>query len=471
MKYYYQFKAIISGSKAVGKKTILKQLDSQTDLKIVQLHDKMQETLFIYEFQKEESYIPDALCFLIVCDQSSQSIQYAKSKIQIILKQLNRSYQFLVLINNQIHSQLILQDELEDYCTQNQINFININAKFGTNIILLQNLLRIKAQLIMKKCQILPFPLESNREQQFETINHQIKQTTPDRPLPQTPQSSGNKENQSDYKSINSETVESQRAFELIQDKSNQHNDTINILTQSTSYQNSQIQNSQILPSTKRAYLDLNSSCRLRSPSPISKKLICLEIAFNNQIFKVDIYYDDSYPLIIERICSTMQKKVKSTIKKSLMLLIESQINSFIQKLTQSLQDKGCKNLRIKECYERFISIHNQQIIKQKPNVGTLILLIQLQIIKIQVHENDDPYDLAFNSIVQYKLKKSSISALVQKIKLLQNQKNILILGFFDITSQEFIVYQGESIQKKLFQFFVQFKLDYEYYKVLQQIL
>lgn len=41
MKYYYQFKAIISGSKAVGKKTILKQLDPQTDLKTIQLQDKI----------------------------------------------------------------------------------------------------------------------------------------------------------------------------------------------------------------------------------------------------------------------------------------------------------------------------------------------------------------------------------------------------------------------------------------------
>ncbi|CAD8071135.1 unnamed protein product [Paramecium sonneborni] len=118
MKYYYQFKAIISGAKAVGKKTILKLLDSKTDLKTIQLHDKMQETLLIYEFQKDESYIPDALCFLIVCDQSSQSIQFAKSKIQIILKQLNCSYQFLVLINNKLDSQQHLQDELESYCAQ-----------------------------------------------------------------------------------------------------------------------------------------------------------------------------------------------------------------------------------------------------------------------------------------------------------------------------------------------------------------
>ncbi|CAD8099267.1 unnamed protein product [Paramecium primaurelia] len=468
MKYYYQFKAIISGAKGVGKKSILKSLDSSTDLKTVQLNDKMQETLFIYEFQKDESYIPDALCFLIVCDQSSQSIQYAKSKIQIILKQLNRSYQFIVLINNKVDSQLLLQDELENYCAQNQINFIATSAKFGTNVVLLQNLLRIKAQLIMKKCQILPFPLESNREKEFETINHQIKQATQNRPLPQTPQSSGDKENQSDYKSIKSETVESFRAFELIQDKSTQHNDTINILTQSNSYQNCQIQNSQVLPSTKRAYLDLNSNCRLRSSSPISKILMCLQIEFNDQIYKVDIYFDDSYPLIVERICSTMQKKVKPTIKKQLMFLIENHINSFIQKLNQQFQEK--KYLRVKDCYEKFISINNQQIIQEKPIIGTIALLIQSQIIKIQVHENDEPYDLAFNSIVQYKLKKSCISALVQKIKFLQTQKNVLILGFFDITPHEFIVYKGEDIQKKLFQFFVQFKLDYEYYRLLSQI-
>ncbi|CAD8189158.1 unnamed protein product [Paramecium pentaurelia] len=468
MKYYYQFKAIISGAKGVGKKSILKSLDSSTDLKTVQLNDKMQETLFIYEFQKDESYIPDALCFLIVCDQSSQSIQYAKSKIQIMLKQLNRSYQFIVLINNKVDSQLLLQDELENYCAQNQINFIATSAKFGTNVVLLQNLLRIKAQLIMKKCQILPFPLESNREKEFETINHQIKQATQNRPLPQTPQSSGDKENQSDYKSIKSETVESFRAFELIQDKSTQHNDTINILTQSNSYQNCQIQNSQVLPSTKRAYLDLNSNCRLRSSSPITKILMCLQIEFNDQIYKVDIYFDDSYPLIVERICSTMQKKVKPTIKKQLMFLIETHINSFIQKLNQQFQEK--KYLRVKDCYERFISINNQQIIQEKPIIGTIALLIQQQIIKIQVHENDEPYDLAFNSIVQYKLKKSCISALVQKIKFLQTQKNVLILGFFDITPHEFIVYKGEDIQKKLFQFFVQFKLDYEYYRLLSQI-
>ncbi|CAD8114212.1 unnamed protein product [Paramecium sonneborni] len=468
MKYYYQFKAIITGAKAVGKKTILKSLDSNTDLRTIQLHDKIQETLFVYEFQKDESYIPDALCFLIVCDQSSQSIQFAKSKIQIILKQLNRSYQFLVLINNKQDSQLLLQDELENYCAQNQINFIATSAKLGTNIVLLQNLLRIKAQLIMKKCQILPFPLESNREQEFKSINHQIKQATPDRPLPQTPQSSGNKENQSDYKSIKSETVESFRAFELIQDKSNYQNDTTNILTSTTSYQNSQIQNSQVLPSTKRAYLDLNSSCRLRSPSPISKKLICLEIEYNNQIFKVDIYFDDSYPLIIERICSIMQKKVKQTIKKSLMFLIETHVNQFMQKLTQQFQEK--RYLRVKECYEKFISMNNQQILTSRSNIGIIVLLIQQKIIRIPVYENDEPYDLAFNSIVQYKLKKSCISALVQKIKLLQTEKNILILGFFDITPHEFIAYQGENIQKKLFQFFMQFKLDYEYYRLLQQI-
>ncbi|CAK58930.1 unnamed protein product (macronuclear) [Paramecium tetraurelia] len=467
MKYYYQFKAIISGAKAVGKKTILKSLDSSTDLKTVQLHDKMQETLFIYEFQKDESYIPDALCFLIVCDQSSQSIQYAKSKIQIILKQLNRSYQFIVLINNKVDSQLSLQDELENYCAQNQINFIATSAKFGTNVILLQNLLRIKAQLIMKKCQIQPFPLESNREKEFETIDHQIKQVTQNRPLPQTPQSSGDKENQSDYKSIKSETVESFRAFELIQDKSTQHNDTINILTQSTSYQNCQIQNSQVLPSTKRAYLDLNTNCRLRSSSPISKILMCLQIELNDQIFKVDVYFDDSYPLIVERICSAMQKKVKQTAKKQLMSTIETHVTSFIQKLNQQFQEK--RYLRVKDCYEKFISIHNQQI-QQRPVIGIIALLIQSQIIKIQVHESDEPYDLAFNSIVQYKLKKSCISALVQKIKFLQTQKNVAILGFFDITPHEFIVYKGEDIQKKLFQFFMQFKLDYEYYRLLSQI-
>ncbi|CAD8195448.1 unnamed protein product [Paramecium octaurelia] len=467
MKYYYQFKAIISGAKAVGKKTILKSLDSSTDLKTVQLHDKMQETLFIYEFQKDESYIPDALCFLIVCDQSSQSIQYAKSKIQIVLKQLNRSYQFIVLINNKVDSQLSLQDELENYCAQNQINFIATSAKFGTNVVLLQNLLRIKAQLIMKKCQIQPFPLESNREKEFETIDHQIKQATQNRPLPQTPQSSGNKENQSDYKSIKSETVESFRAFELIQDKSTQHNDTINILTQSTSYQNCQIQNSQVLPSTKRAYLDLNTNCRLRSSSPISKILICLQIELNDQIFKVDVYFDDSYPLIVERICSTMQKKVKQTAKKQLMSIIETHVTSFIQRLNQQFQEK--RYLRVKDCYEKFISIHNQQI-QQRPVIGIIALLIQSQIIKIQVHESDEPYDLAFNSIVQHKLKKSCISALVQKIKFLQTQKNVVILGFFDITPHEFIVYKGEDIQKKLFQFFMQFKLDYEYYRLLSQI-
>jgi hypothetical protein len=58
----------------------------------------------------------------------------------------------------------------------------------GTNVQLLSNLLRIKAQLIMKKCAIEPFELESHREKAFGSIS-------PDRPLPKTPSSSGEKEN------------------------------------------------------------------------------------------------------------------------------------------------------------------------------------------------------------------------------------------------------------------------------------
>lgn len=53
---------------------------------------------------------------------------------------------------------------------------------------MLSNLLRIKAQLIMKKCAIEPFELESHREKAFGSIS-------PDRPLPKTPTSSGEKEN------------------------------------------------------------------------------------------------------------------------------------------------------------------------------------------------------------------------------------------------------------------------------------
>ncbi|CAD8071134.1 unnamed protein product [Paramecium sonneborni] len=192
---------------------------------------------------------------------------------------------------------------------------------------------------------------------------------------------------------------------------------------------------------------------------------MCLQIEYNHQIFKIDIY---SYNLIIDRICQTMQKNVQQTNKILLMLLIETHVNSFMQKLSQQFQEK--KYLRVKECYKKFISLHNQQIPQSRPNIGIIVLLIQQKIIKIPVYENDEAYDQAFNSIVQYKLKKSCINALVQKIKLLQASKNILILGFFDTTPHEFIAFQGENIQKKLFQFFMQFKLDYEYYRLLQQL-
>lgn len=43
----------------------------------------------------------------------------------------------------------------------------------------------------MQKCQISPFPLDSNREQEFESLSSK----TPDRPLPKTPKSSDDKEN------------------------------------------------------------------------------------------------------------------------------------------------------------------------------------------------------------------------------------------------------------------------------------
>jgi hypothetical protein len=69
-------------------------------------------------------------------------------------------------------------------------------------------------------------------------------------------------------------------------------------------------------------------------------------------------------------------------------------------------------------------------------------------LIRIYVHKNDEPYDLAFNSIVDYNLKKHCIGALVNKIKAMQTNRNIKILGFFDFTNHEFVVYNGECTAK-----------------------
>lgn len=52
-------------------------------------------------------------------------------------------------------------------------------------------------------------------------------------------------------------------------------------------------------------------------------------------------------------------------------------------------------------------------------SIGMIVLVIQQQLIKIYVHKNDEPYDLAFNSIVEFGLKKSCIAVLVNKIKLI----------------------------------------------------
>ena len=106
----------------------------------------------------------------------------------------------------------------------------------------------------MKKCAIEPFELESHREKAFGSIG------TPDRPLPKTPSSSEEKENRSDYKSIRSETVESFRAVEILEDRA--------------------LQSTQV--NTKRAYLDivksnLTSSCRLKP----NKILMILDIEYN----------------------------------------------------------------------------------------------------------------------------------------------------------------------------------------------
>lgn len=68
---------------------------------------------------------------------------------------------------------------------------------------------------------------------------------------------------------------------------------------------------------------------------------------------------------------------------------------------------------------------------------------------RIYIHKNDDSYEVAFNAIVDYNLKRSTIQSLVDRITHIQNPKNATQYWIVsDFLEKDLIVYVGESLEK-----------------------
>ncbi|KAM3141840.1 hypothetical protein pb186bvf_006162 [Paramecium bursaria] len=473
---YYRFKAIIAGEQKVGKKSLLSKIDQGHEENRIVLVDKISQTLFVFEFIRTYEYQPDALFYLYIYDQTNEKT-FTTIQEKLLKLNIDKSFQFIVLICNKCDLANQIQYDIEHYATQNQFIYIQVSALTGKNITLLQNILRIKTAQTMKKCKIQPIKMDSL--QNSPKLSERPLPKTPKTPTtPQTPQSFD-----TECKSIQSEVV-------YLEDMEPQIDIGIKRVQNSIKKLNQKIENK--LDSTIRIYrqqspkysqrvpvIDLDTTSRSKSREDSKNKFpdhlnprvygrnlkplltISFQIDSIQDMIDIDVYQDDTLALITDRLQVQCGLKFNQVQKKLVQQVVDQKLAQFRDELQRVVANSQRRNLKIKEQVENFITYFNhdhkvefqkfQQNRLKKSAQGQLIVTISDKVFELFIFPNMDAYETGFQAILDFGLKKNMIEKLVSRIQIIQNTKTIRTLCIFDFIDMELIIYQGENIHKYLF--------------------